>query len=135
MSELPQSDPGRRDRVTLDKTVIAIPLLRQLRDEEQGRRPPERHHVVLDLNFGYRRGREAARERAGGLVAQAVQDAGGGDDQGVDEHKSSYSQQYLFATLDRRAIQELVRLDNEQDPSVRSDAPGAGTAHRTIFRI
>ena len=39
MSELPQSDPRRRDRgafnpETLDKTVIAIPLLRELRYEE-----------------------------------------------------------------------------------------------------
>jgi serine protease AprX len=141
MSDLPQSDPGRRDRggifdpETLDKTVIAIPLLRRLRDEEQGRRSPELHHVVLDLNFGYRQGRDAGRERAKRLVAQAVQRAGGGDDQGVDEQKSSYSQQYLFARLDRQAIQELVRLDNEQDPSVRSDAPGSGTSHRTIYRI
>lgn len=141
MSELPQSDPRRRDRggafnpETLDKTVIAIPLLRQLRDEEQGRRPAEFHHVVLDLNFGYRQGRDAGRERAKNLVAQAVQRGGGGGDQGVDEHKSGYSQQYLFATLSRQAIQELVRLDSEQDPSVRSDMPGSGTSHRSIYRI
>lgn len=68
--------------------MIAIPLLRQLRDEEEGRRPPEFHHVVLDLNFGYRQGRDAGRQRAKNLVAQAVQRGGGGDDQGVDEHKS-----------------------------------------------
>ena len=141
MSELPQSDPGRHDRggifdpETLDKTVIAIPLLRQLREEEQGRRAPTLHHVVLDLNFGYREGRAAGRERAGNLIAQAVQRGGAEDGQGVDEHKSGYSQQYLFATLNRQSIQELVRLDNEKSPPIRSEAPGSGTSHRTIYRI
>jgi subtilisin family serine protease len=144
MSELPQSDPGRGDRggifdpETLDKTVIAIPLLRRLREEEQGRRPPERHHVVLDLNFGYREGRDAGRERAKQLVKAAVERVGTGGDQGVDEQKSSYSQQYLFAHLDRQAIQELVRLDNQPGPGdqpPRADASGSGTTNRAIYRI
>jgi serine protease AprX len=142
MSELPQSDPGRRDRggvfdpETLDKTVIAIPLLRQLREEEQGRRTPTLHHVVLDLNFGYREGRDAGRERAKNLVAQAVQrGSAADDDQGVDDYKSGYSQQYLFATLNRQSIQALVRLDDERKPPIRRDAPGSGISHRTIYRI
>ncbi len=140
MSELPRSDPQRSDGrgfhpEILDKTVIAIPLLRWLRDEEQGARLPALYHVVLDLNFGYWQGRDAARERANGLVAQAVQRAGGDGDQGVDEEKSSYSQQYLFAYLDRQAIQELVRLDNERDPRVHGDIPGSGIIYRSIYRI
>jgi serine protease AprX len=136
VSELPQSDPGRRDRgafdpETLDKTVIAIPLLRRLRDEEQGKQKPERYHVVLDMNFSYRDGRDEGRKRAKQLVDQAIQSVGGGGDQGVDEQKSGYSQQYLFANLDREVIQTLVQLDNERRPE---DPPG-GIAHRAIYRI
>jgi serine protease AprX len=140
MSELPQSDPGRRGRrgffdpEALDKTVIAIPLLRRLRAEEQGERPPELHRVILDLNFSFPSGREAGRQRARALVDEAIQLVGTTSDQGVED-KSRYSQQYLFARLERLVIQELVRLDNAREPRVRSDAPGSGTAHRTIHRI
>jgi len=89
MSEMPQSDPRRRDKQgfdpeTLDKTVIAIPLLRWLQNEEQGRRLPAPHHVVLHLKSGYWQGRDADREQANSLVARAAQRTGGDGDQGVD---------------------------------------------------
>lgn len=141
--ELPQSDPERKGFVpaTLDRTVIAVPLLEQILAER--RRGPDRRafKVVIDLNLEYRGGREAARQRARRLVDQALagrrrQGVGGAPVRlGVNDAKSALSSQYLFATLDGDAISELVRLDNQRDPALTTETPGRATAHRAIHRV
>jgi serine protease AprX len=61
----------------LDKTVIAVPLLNELKEEKRQLREglqkkPERHAVVIDINLEYREGRAAARERTKRLVEESA---------------------------------------------------------------
>ena len=65
--ELPASDPKSKpfEPQALDRTVIAIPLLRILEKEIADRQkdpslPPQAHPVVIDLNLEFPEGRDAA---------------------------------------------------------------------------
>src|SRR5262245_36187642 len=95
--ELPKSDP-RKPGFTpevLDKTIISIPLLRQLDDPEKG----PLHAVVIDLNLDFVDGRAAARKETIRLINQAKDTVGKDPSQGVDLEKSEFSDQYVFARL------------------------------------
>jgi serine protease AprX len=120
----------------LDKTVIAIPLLKMLEAEdlERGKRPTL-FPVVLDLNLQFEGGRDAARERAMELVERAIERKGKSQDQRIDVDKSRLSQQYLFCRLEGDVIRELVRLDNQREPDVQEDRIGSRTAHRSVYHI
>ena len=76
---LEKSDPQERGFVPeqLDRTVIAIPLLRKLEEEDFRRsRDPTvartLYDVIIDVNFGYRSGRPEALERAQELTRAAI---------------------------------------------------------------
>jgi subtilisin family serine protease len=70
--------------------------------------------------------------RATGLVKAAIESTGENKpDQGV--HGSS--DQYLFAKLDGRVIQEFVRLDDADRPAVVGEEHGAATKHRSVYHI
>ncbi len=114
-ADLPESDPDQPGFTpeVLDKTVISIPLLHQMRDDG------EIHKVVIDLNLDYFEGRDKAREHARELI-----EAVAGDAQGVNAIKTDVSDQYVFATLATGAIRELVRRDSDKD-----------IARRSIYRI
>jgi subtilisin family serine protease len=126
----PTSSGPRREFTpeSLDKTVIAIPLLARLKEEsEQATRAgkdyvPKPWAVVIDVNLEHPGGREAAMAAARKLIEDAIQSAGedpGG--QSIHEAKSRLSHQYLFARLKGDVIKEIVR---------RNDCLG-----RPIFRI
>src|SRR6266480_406106 len=98
--KLQASDPGQKpfDPEVLDRTVIAIPLLRDL-----ARNPSKTYDVIIDLNLGYRGGRDKAQKRVMELVREASARRGKKREaSGVDEHKSRLTNQYLFATLEGR---------------------------------
>ena len=138
MSELPHADPDRPDFVpeVLDKTVISVPLLKILQDEQpEANGRPAVHDVVIDLNLEYRQGRAEARKRAIQLIEQTVADVGASKDQGLNENKSRFGDQYLFASLEAEVIRELVRRDNNPAPRHVSEEPGSGIAQRAIYRI
>src|SRR6476646_5591399 len=91
----------------LDRTVIAIPLLKEFAKPGGLRKT---YHVAIDLNLDYK----YAIDRARADVLEMIEDVIGHrarsrPDQGVDEQPEEM--QYVFATLDARAIQELVRRD------------------------
>jgi subtilisin family serine protease len=122
---------------SLDRSVIAIPLLRELVEESNGKRAPKPHAVVIDLNFDYPGGRDEARKRVRALIARLPADA----TVRVDEPKTALSRQYLFATMSGSAIQQLVALDNPSATPVedarsrtRSRRPD-GVGARSIYRI
>jgi serine protease AprX len=142
-------EPGKPfDPLVLDKTVIAIPLLEKIRLENQNNAERVIYRVIIDLNLEYPSGRDGARdwvianvqnairavERRSGLVA-------GGQD--VDQAKSNQTSQYLFAALEGRVVQELVRLDAQEAKQPRETAIApeeqgharTGTAYRAIYRI
>jgi serine protease AprX len=123
----------------LDKTVIAIPLL-DILDEEEARKKkggkPEPQLVIIDINLEYREGPAAARERIKEEIVRAIKEFGSKGkriEQGVNEAKSELSEQYLFARLEVPVIRGLVRIDNEERKT--SDDPGARLRQRAIYRI
>jgi serine protease AprX len=148
-------EPGKPfDPLVLDKTVIAIPLLETLRQENEGKAERIIHDIIIDLNLEYPSGRDGARDWVIENVKnakQAVEKQGallpGAQD--VDSVKSRQTNQYLFAALEGRVIQELVRLDEQQArgprqtaDSTQKDAPEQretpsqpGISHRAIYRI
>src|SRR5215212_7376257 len=140
---LEDSDPDPRTGeflpAVLDRTVIAVPLLKQLREEAESRSrdpslSPRLYSLIIDLNNEYR-GRQDVRKRVVALVARAIKDQGAIQPQGIDRDKSELSDQYMFARLEGRVIQELVRLDNERRPKITAEHPSEITGHRAIHGI
>src|SRR3712207_5322650 len=90
MTGLPDSDPTERTSSTftpevLDRTVIAIPLLKQLKEEREKERaardgePPYEPPVlavILDVNLEYVHGRDRSRDRVRELVTLAIARSG-----------------------------------------------------------
>src|SRR5215216_3962780 len=72
--ELPHSDPKKRGFVpaTLDKTVIAVPLLEEIRAERAAGKQRTPFKVVIDLNLEYQAGRTEARKRVMQLIDEAI---------------------------------------------------------------
>jgi subtilisin family serine protease len=133
-AEMPQSDPKKTPFTpkVLDKTVIAIPLLEQLEKDGEGKIQP----VIIDLNLEYHGGREEARKRVKQLVQEILSELRiNSREQNINDVKSKLSHQYLFASLDGRAIRELVRRDNQKQPSTATEASGVQFIHRSIYRI
>ncbi|HEV2147476.1 MAG TPA: S8 family peptidase [Longimicrobiaceae bacterium] len=128
---LPEENPRKKPFLpdTLDRTVIAIPLLKELesiRGTGEERRPID---VIIDLNLEYPGGRKEARERVRTLVLEAVGSAGGDPDrEAINETKSEFSPQYLFARMSGPAIRKLVELDG------KGGGDDAGMPH-AIYRI
>ncbi|MFN0073877.1 MAG: S8 family peptidase [Chloroflexota bacterium] len=116
--------------LVLDRTVIAIPLLRELAAEE-GRRAstadlqPVLYPVIIDANLAYRQGRDAARAQIRGLIDDILSTGGSVEGEGVNDAKTNVSNQYVFARLEGSVIRELVRRD----------AAGPPGSQRSIYHI
>src|SRR5919106_172168 len=123
--DIPQSDPRKEPFVpeVLDKTVIAIPLLKKIKAKGVDQPFP----VIIDLNLDYLAGRKEARKQADKLIKAIIEEKKR-PDQGVNEPKSEHSHQYLFAVLDGECIRELVRRDG-------AVADKEGSPYRAIYRI
>ncbi len=136
--ELEQSNPTRKPFTpeTLDKTVIAIPLLNYFEAEKEKRKAkPSREFevfdVIIDLNLEYPGGRESARNWATNAINELLKKYSTlitEKPQDINENKSKYSQQYLFASLAGEAIRELVRDDRKlkkeiEEPRNRAYGP------------
>jgi subtilisin family serine protease len=140
---LEDSDPDRPTGefvpAVLDRTVIAVPLLRKLAEETKALAADPTlkltlYPVIIDPNNDYRGGGNA-RTRIAALVKTAVASQGQGIDQGVDRPKTNLSSQYIFADLTGPVIQEVVRLDNIRPPGAVAKRPGDVTGHRSIHSI
>jgi serine protease AprX len=123
---------------TLDRSVIAIPLLKDLGEEDATKRVKP-HDVVIDLHLEFPGGRDLARKRVRALVAALPARS--------DGHRPALREtsQYMFATLYGDEIRALVKLDREtpvEDPDSRThkklkkrDKTSPWNAPRAIFRI
>ena len=117
---------------SLDRSVIAIPLLRDL---VMGGRDGGRwlRDIVIELHLEFPGGPEHARDRVRQLVAMLPARPDG------SRVRLRETSQYVFATLYGDEIRRLVQLDREA--SVRDpDSPKRGklrseTSPRAIFRI
>jgi serine protease AprX len=114
------------DPRVLDRTVIARPLMEELKEKGDDALVD----IVIDLNLNFPGGRDRARERVRDLATAAMATSGRRRrGVGVDERKTQLSDQYVFARLPGRAIRAMVRLDAES-------VGGASSApNRVIFRI
>lgn len=93
----------------LDRSVIAIPLLEEIDEDDNKVRA-----VIIDVNLDYHEGREAGRTWIREAINNAIAGIPPSDEkQGVREKKSDLSNQYIFARLSGKLIRELVRLDAE----------------------
>ncbi|WKZ20182.1 MAG: S8 family peptidase [Candidatus Jettenia sp. CY-1] len=132
MDGLTQQDPMKKPFTpeTLDSTVIAIPLLKMLKEEmlkeemlkekqkklkEGPAHKPKVFPVIIDLNLEYPTGRDGARDWVMKTTKEIISEIGKDKDpghQGINELKSKRSQQYLFASLEGDVIRELVKRDS-----------------------
>jgi len=138
-SALPLSDATKKpfDPENLSSSVIAIPLLRILREKKE----PDPHAVIIDLNLEYAggdqkiKGRKAARSWVEEEIPKVIRDLkkkGKAASQGIDYTKSRLTEQYLFARLDGDVIQELVRRDREPKPEAKGKS---GRRFQAIFHL
>ncbi|HYX29445.1 MAG TPA: S8 family peptidase [Pyrinomonadaceae bacterium] len=140
---LEKSDPEKPGFVpeALDRTVIAIPLLKDLKKEDEGEATPALHDVIIDLNLefpgdsNHPAGRIGAREwvkaKARELIDARVE--GEPADQWVKSSKEQFdvsTPQYVFASLRGRVIRGLVTSD-----AAEHDADGSDFRRRAIYHI
>jgi serine protease AprX len=134
MAKRPSGTPKNFNTEILDRSVIAIPLLEKIEQEEKDAaaarrkkqdRPPEIIPVIIDLNLLYPGGRSEAKDTVLGWIKQAIQRAATVPErQGVHRPKTDLSNQYVFAELEAQVIQELARIND-----------AAGEGRRAIYRI
>lgn len=119
-----QGDPKRSGFIpeTMDKAIIAIPLLDDLQREEEGKeRPYIVRRVIIDLNLEYKGGRDSARNKVEALIDQLRPNF----PQTQLLVRDPQPPQYVFARMTGPAIRELVRLD---DPGPATTARAVGDA-------
>ena len=140
-------EPPRPINENLVKTVIAIPLLKQLNDEAEARKQakgpkrksvrspqPALYDVVIDLHLEYPGGREAARTWVVGTITQLIGQSQTNQEQNINKDKSSFTAQYVFARLKGDVILQLVKLDTEDKPELKVKE-GTRRAYRAIYQI
>lgn len=126
--ELPDSNPRDTRGFTpevLDKTVIAVPLLRAMKPwldkwKIEGPKPTEERDynppildVMIDVNLAYERDRNGAADDLRELIEVALQIGVNKAGQGVDPI-SPMNSQYVVAQLEPHVISKLVELDEQQ---------------------
>ena len=125
---------------TLDRTVIAVPLLRELENERLGKKPPQIHSIIIDLNLQFPGGRGAALQYVKQKISELLtalgnkrhREEGLRDKSGVTEdgtvEKSLLVEQYLFAKLGGEAIRKLVSEDGDKKDAVKKKFSAADGA-------
>ncbi len=130
-----QSNPQQPGFVpaTLDRTVIAVPLLNDLVKDDKLGQPHKLYAVVIEINLDFQAGPQKARECAAALVLQVIDTRGSAaNEQGLDENKNEVNPRssYLYARLEGDVIRELARRDSQTDQGMRKPA-----AQQCIHRI
>ena len=98
------------DRLSrLDKSIIAMPLLDQLK----GATAADSFDIIIDLNLLYRGGLENAKEHSIKLIDKIVKSQQTSS-RGVAREKSKLAFQYIFAQLTKAEIINMVESDAAQ---------------------
>jgi subtilisin family serine protease len=92
----------------LESTVIALPLLNELKDKGADRI----YDIIIDVNRDYPGGRDKAQQRITELIA-AISKGQRQPGRGVHHRKTATTRQYVFGELRGDLIQALVRKDRE----------------------
>jgi len=107
--EQEKDDIKRFDPGILDRSVIAIPLLEDIDEDDNKVRS-----VIIDVNIDYDEGRDAARTWIREAINAVTEVASADKNQGVRTEKTELSNQYIFARLSGKLIREVVRLDAQR---------------------
>jgi subtilisin family serine protease len=111
----------------LESTVIALPLLDQLKEEGT----EKTYDVIIDVNRDYPGGRDKAQQRIKDLIAALVRTHGVDPrEQGVHVRKTDMTRQYVFGRLRGDLIQELVRKDREKARRARDQEQAQPALYR-----
>jgi hypothetical protein len=110
------ADPTTRERWNfvprqLDRTVIAIPLLDRLEEEDHGEREPEPHAIVMELNLEHSESRAETRRLAERIVDETIERS----DEREDWQQREHTDQYLFASLWGPTIRAIVAFNEKVD--------------------
>lgn len=142
LPELPDSDPMKKpfEPENLDRTVIAIPLLKILEKERQDLSAdpnlrPKAHKVIIDLNLSYPQGRKKAREWVIDAAKRVIKKTGLNKSQKIDEEKSQHSPQYLFGQLEGDVIRALVKLDARENRGRKVVGKSPSGTTRAIYHM
>jgi subtilisin family serine protease len=126
MGKTDKRNEGFDPRV-LDKSVIALPLLERMAQSPRGALA-----VIIDLNLEYHGG----RQEAGSVVVNDIERlTSRAKDQGVNEAKSAFTHQYLFARLTPGVIRALVKGDRQRGEAGGSSRAKPNVSRRAIWRI
>lgn len=135
VGRLAHSDPDDRrfTPAVLDQTVIAIPLLAQMKAEEDALQKDaglarKKYPVIIDLHLEFPGGREAAGDRVLEIL-ESIPKASATPARGSPRS----SEQYLFMVLEGEVIRELVKRDRELP--VKGGRRKAGAPRPAIYRI
>lgn len=142
LPDLPESDPRQKpfEPENLDRTVIAIPLLKILEKEKLDRAAnidlkPKAHKVIIDLNLSFPEGRGKARQWVIEAAKRVIEKTGVSKSQRVDEEKSQHSPQYLFGQLEGDVIRALVKLDAKENAGQNVAGKPPATTTRAIYHM
>jgi serine protease AprX len=107
----PASDADNRfDQTNLIKTVIAVPLMKDIDQDENAV-----YAIIIDVNIRYREGRKGAKDWVSDWVSKAIEQYGDANvQQGISQKKSERSQQYVYARLQGKVVRGLVELDQRK---------------------
>jgi serine protease AprX len=138
--ELEKSDPNKSGFVpeALDRTVIAIPLLRDLKKEDEKPATAKAHNVIIDLNLefpgdtNFPAGRAGAREWVKKTVEDLIGEAPESERsaQFIKDQSDITTPQYVFASLRKGVIRGLVVRD-----AAEHDKDGTNFKRRAIYHI
>jgi serine protease AprX len=122
------------DKFRLARTIIAIPLLEQIRKKKDERKSSnkakkfdDRIRVIIDLNLRFSGGdAEAGKKRAEAskkvreILEKIKKDLPQYATSEINEDATEFSQQYIFAKLHPEVIEELARRDGAQAKDVQT---------------
>ena len=109
----PRSAPPRNENPnragfnpgTLDSSIIALPLLKQIQDSPLS----AAHDVIIDLNLDFPGGRAEARKYVMNGLEKAMKKVKA--DAAKNRVRDQKSDQYVFGTLEAKVLRELVSMD------------------------
>jgi serine protease AprX len=108
------SDDREHLRDLLDRSLITTPLLNTLDGPAGDSAPaPAPFAVVIDLNFDFKGGTDAAAVRVRHLIAEAIEAVGSGAAQGVVEERTRTGGQYVIARLEPAVIRRVAETDRK----------------------
>jgi subtilisin family serine protease len=106
-----REEKKRFDPDSLIRAVIAGPLLEKIKAA-----PAELLYVIIDANLRHDEGRQKTKAAIFDLIETAIRTAGDANiRQGANRAKSEASQQYVYARLQGKVIQQLVALDQTRE--------------------